>query len=94
MLAAVQVVKSSLEDQATFLGSAALPKAIKCLSLETKIEVLFNGALACITVAIVSAVAPEFGSHLYILPSEPEQNIKSSPQFAKAKDLVSNANPD
>ena len=59
----VQLLRSSLFDQATFLGSSDEPIATKCLSLVTKVDKLPVGALVT-TVALVSAVPPEFGRHL------------------------------
>jgi hypothetical protein len=80
----VQLFLSSLSDQAIFLGSLAEPIATKCLSLVTMIAWLPTGALVT-TVAIVSAVPPELGRHLYILPSPEKEKTKSSPQLSKAK---------
>ena len=60
---AVQLFLSSLVDHATFLGSPAEPIETKCLSLVTITASLLVGALVT-TVAIVSAVPPEFGCHL------------------------------
>ncbi len=59
----VQVLRSSLVDHATFLGSLAEPIATKCLSLVTMVAWLPTGAPVT-AVAIVSAVPPEFGDHL------------------------------
>ena len=80
----VQVLRSSLVDHAIFLGSLAEPMATKCLSLVTSVDKLPVGALVT-TVAMVSAVPPEFGRHLYILPSLEKVKTKSSPQLSKEK---------
>ena len=58
----VQLVLSSLLDQAIFLGSPPDHMATKCLSLVTIMAWLPVGALDT-TVAMVSAVPPEFGRH-------------------------------